>query len=167
MDDLYEVLQVHPRAEPYVIRAAYRALARRHHPDMGGDERRMMAINAAWAVLGDDRLRSAYDADRAGPSTSIAKPAAPDQNLHGTDRTQHVSAPTRSRYDSSEALDFGRYEGWSLQQLVDVDPDYLEWLARTPIGRRFTAAVDELLRARPAFNPITAGSRAGARTDGR
>ena len=166
MDDLYEVLQVHPRAEPYVIRAAYRALARRHHPDMGGDEHRMMAINAAWAVLGDARLRSAYDTDRAGPSMSIAKPAAADENLHGTDRA-HAGAPARSRYDSSEALDFGRYEGWSLQQLVDVDPDYLEWLARTPIGRRFTAAVDELLRARSAFSPITAGSRAGTRTTGR
>src|SRR5450759_2382868 len=39
MPDLYEVLQVHPRAEPDVLRAAYRVLARKYHPDHGGDAR--------------------------------------------------------------------------------------------------------------------------------
>jgi curved DNA-binding protein CbpA len=51
--DLYEVLQVDRGAEPEVIRAAYRALARRNHPDFGGDARRMATINEAWNVLGD------------------------------------------------------------------------------------------------------------------
>lgn len=32
-------------------------------------------------------------------------------------------------------LDFGRYEGWSLGELVVHDPEYLEWLERMPIGR--------------------------------
>jgi DnaJ-class molecular chaperone len=35
--DWYEVLQVHPRAHPQVITAAYRALARMLHPDYAGE----------------------------------------------------------------------------------------------------------------------------------
>ena len=35
MPDYYEVLQVHPRAEEDVVRAAYRTLARKYHPDHG------------------------------------------------------------------------------------------------------------------------------------
>ena len=47
--DLYEVLQVHRRAEPDVIRAAYRALARKYHPDFGGDAvPGWSRINEAW-----------------------------------------------------------------------------------------------------------------------
>ena len=42
MTDFYEVLQVSPRAEPEVVRAAYRILARKYHPDLGGDPRRMI-----------------------------------------------------------------------------------------------------------------------------
>ncbi|TAM62455.1 MAG: hypothetical protein EPN50_06650, partial [Chloroflexota bacterium] len=34
--DLYRILQVHPEADPDVIQAAYRRLARRRHPDAPG-----------------------------------------------------------------------------------------------------------------------------------
>lgn len=62
--DFYRVLQVDPRAEPEVIHAAHRSLARKYHPDVaGGCPERMVAINQAWAVLGDPRARSAYDRD--------------------------------------------------------------------------------------------------------
>ena len=54
--DHYAVLGVSPAAEDVVIRAAYRALAQRYHPDKwGGDlkvaNERMAEINAAFAVL--------------------------------------------------------------------------------------------------------------------
>ena len=41
INDFYRVLQVDPAAEPEVIRAAYRALARKYHPDVsiGADDR--------------------------------------------------------------------------------------------------------------------------------
>ena len=32
-EDLYEILQVHPSAEPDIIQAAHRHLALRYHPD--------------------------------------------------------------------------------------------------------------------------------------
>jgi curved DNA-binding protein CbpA len=70
MPDYYEVLQVHPRAESEVIRAAYRVLARKYHPDHGGDPRRMIALNDAWDVLGDPARRAEYDASRARPAAA-------------------------------------------------------------------------------------------------
>lgn len=43
----YDVLHLKPDAPPEVIKAAQRALAQLHHPDHGGDEARMKAINNA------------------------------------------------------------------------------------------------------------------------
>ncbi|HEX8560719.1 MAG TPA: J domain-containing protein [Pyrinomonadaceae bacterium] len=44
------------------IERRYKRLARRHHPDRGGDEEEMKAVNEAWRVLGDEEARRAYDA---------------------------------------------------------------------------------------------------------
>lgn len=57
----YETLGVARSASPDEVRAAYRAAARDHHPDAGGDPHRMQAVNAAWRVLGDPVRRAAYD----------------------------------------------------------------------------------------------------------
>jgi len=61
----YETLGVSREASPEVIKAAYRALARRLHPDRtGGDpkkEERLRRVNAAYEVLGDAGRRAAYD----------------------------------------------------------------------------------------------------------
>jgi len=162
MNDLYKTLQVDPIAEWEVIRAAYHALARKYHPDAGGDLRRMVEFNAAWAVLGDPLMRSAYDAERGRP---LAPPATTDPaDPPGNDRPRRESGPPRSSRDSSSILDFGRYEGWSLHQIVEADPDYLEWLARTPIGRRLSAEVKALLELRAAPRRAAVVGHRGARS---
>lgn len=63
MPTYYEVLGVSRTASADTIQAAYRRLARRHHPDVApdADPARMAAINGAWAVLGDADRRRAYD----------------------------------------------------------------------------------------------------------
>lgn len=65
MKDYYQVLQVHPRAEPEVIQAAYRGLARKYHPDAtgGADDAAMQELNEAYAVLSDPQKRASYDRD--------------------------------------------------------------------------------------------------------
>ena len=73
--DYYRVLGVMPGADDVVIRAAYKALAQRYHPDrFSGDpaeaHRRMAEINAAFAILGDPVKRSAYDAERRDERTT-------------------------------------------------------------------------------------------------
>lgn len=56
--DYYAVLGVAPEAEDIVIRAAFRALAQRYHPDRFGGSRdkahaRMSELNEAYGVLSD------------------------------------------------------------------------------------------------------------------
>ena len=70
MADHYAVLGVSPDANRSAIQAAYRDLARRHHPDFGGDGSRMAALNEAWSVLGRDETRMAYDATRRVDATA-------------------------------------------------------------------------------------------------
>lgn len=60
--DHYAVLGVARGASAAVIKAAYRALVKRHHPDAGGGSERILALNAAWEVLGDGERRRRYDA---------------------------------------------------------------------------------------------------------
>ena len=65
--DLYAVLQVHPTAEPEIVDAAYRRLARMYHPDVNkapGAHETMIRINLAYEILGDPAKRAAYDRDR-------------------------------------------------------------------------------------------------------
>lgn len=62
-EDLYALLGVDSDASVDEIRRAYRALARRHHPDTNPahEAAGFRRIAAAYEVLGDDRDRSAYD----------------------------------------------------------------------------------------------------------
>jgi hypothetical protein len=80
MQDYYAELQVSPKAEPGVIAAAYRYLARAHHPDVTGatDDERMRRLNAAYEVLGDPVRRRAYDESRRPRSPDdLSLPVAP------------------------------------------------------------------------------------------
>src|ERR1035437_7427927 len=79
--DPYRVLQVVPDAEPEVIQAAYRALARKHHPDVGGSEVQMAMLNAAWETLRDERERERYDLDRKTDAAQLtpSEPSAVNQ----------------------------------------------------------------------------------------
>jgi hypothetical protein len=49
--DPYAVLGVRPGSSPREVAAAYRELAKRWHPDGGGNEARMAEINAAYELL--------------------------------------------------------------------------------------------------------------------
>lgn len=66
--DHYATLGLSPTSEDVVIRAAYRALVRRYHPDGNASAAataRTRAINAAYEVLIDPEKRAQYDQLRA------------------------------------------------------------------------------------------------------
>ena len=66
MKDYYRILGVLDDAEDIIIKAAYRALAQRYHPDKwGGNQndatKRMAEINEAYSELSDTARRKKYD----------------------------------------------------------------------------------------------------------
>ena len=158
--DPYKLLQVDPEADPEIIVAAYRRLARRYHPDVsarGEAAAMMVALNRARDTLLDPARRAELDRQRRGNAGGAdASPAAPAG--HGPGQPGSGSAGAGSRQPGSGSagpppgnasgsrLDFGRYAGWSLGEIARVDIAYLEWLDRMSIGRRYREEVDGLLR---------------------
>jgi len=61
--DLYQIMGIARNANDREIRAAYRTLAKKFHPDAGGGASpdRFREIQAAYEILGDPDRRSAYD----------------------------------------------------------------------------------------------------------
>jgi curved DNA-binding protein CbpA len=67
LPDLYLILQIDPSADPEVIDAVYRRLARKYHPDVNSSSdsnRKMQEINMAYEVLGNPERRLEYDKHR-------------------------------------------------------------------------------------------------------
>jgi curved DNA-binding protein CbpA len=168
--DLYKVLQVDPEAEREVIRAAYRTLALKHHPDLSaGSHDRMAALNHAWGILRSVSARAAYDQARAEARRTpevqrkpgVPKPEQPKPVASDEIRAPLPAAPPGT--PSGSVLDFGRYAGWSLGQIATADPVYLEWLARTPIGRSFNREIDALLATHRAASEAAAAATAERR----
>lgn len=136
--DAYEVLQVHPNADQAIIEAAYRILAAKWHPDRDPSPRathRMAELNVAYAQVRTEDRRAVYDKQR----TLAAKPSA-------------IVPPTPARPPAQAAeaaaahvLDFGRYAGWTLDQIAVQDPDYLRWLSRQVSGARYRRRIQVLL----------------------
>lgn len=96
----YHVLGIEPDADNATVRAAYRRLARDHHPDRvasssavsGG--RDMPAINEAYRVLNDPGRRALYDRSLDAPVRG-----------HATTSAQH---PGNDTVEPEERWDFGR-----------------------------------------------------------
>ncbi|MFM8525510.1 MAG: J domain-containing protein [Cyanobacteriota bacterium] len=74
--DPYQVLGVAATASAAEIKAAYRSLVKQHHPDAGGDEHTILALNAAWEVLGDVQRRADHDRTQQRPAGAASAAAA-------------------------------------------------------------------------------------------
>jgi hypothetical protein len=84
--DYYAALHVAPDAPPEVIRAAYRTLIQRRHPDKSsGLDSQAAVLNEAYRVLSNPTERCAYDAARQGraarPETPRQPGAAPSRRV--------------------------------------------------------------------------------------
>ena len=140
--DPYRILQVQPGADPDVIRAAYRVLARKLHPDgIAGpmdpaSERKMSDLNWAYDIMRNPLKQARWEAER----RRTAPPTPREDPTHGAPRGPLGADGAELR------LDFGRYEGWTLGEVVRRDPEYLDWLRRHASGARYRDAIDVLLR---------------------
>lgn len=66
MKDYYDILEINETASTEVIKATYRALVKKYHPDNYELENediteRMAELNEAYAVLSDEKKRKDYD----------------------------------------------------------------------------------------------------------
>jgi DnaJ-class molecular chaperone len=123
-EDPYTLLGVERGADDAAIRAAYRKLAKQHHPDLNpgnkAAEERFKAINAAYALLSDSEKRGRFDRGEID-AEGVEKP------------------PERPFYrDYGDAAGRGKYrtqEGFSTEEFSTGGADF-EDLLREAFGRR-------------------------------
>lgn len=152
--DPYRILQLHPSAVPELVEAAYRTLARLHHPDRSDDPESsaaMAELNWAYATLRDAAQRAAYDRTSVAIAVDVA--AEGSEPAIGTSLSQRfaraaAAAAERTTGDATAVtLDFGRYAGMTLRQIARVEPAYLEWLKRHSSGIRYRQQIEQVLAA--------------------
>jgi DnaJ-class molecular chaperone len=103
--DYYDVLGVARDATPEAIKKAYRALARKNHPDVNpGDksaEARFKEIQHAYDILSDQEKRTRYD--QFG-SAAFDGMAAAGQRPGGGEWTTHFGGQGFENIDLSDLL---------------------------------------------------------------
>lgn len=170
----YAILAVAPDSEDDAIVAAYRAMARRYHPDIAGEAatERMMLVNAAFERLRTPERRAEYDLEleRNGiPRPQRANRDTPVPDAEGTAATETsplaqaspLAATPGSRHEadgtggagpppgrpSGSVLRFGRHAGWTIGEIARVDPGYLVWLEERREAGPYLEEIDRILRA--------------------
>lgn len=148
--DYYETLGVPRTADEKTIRAAYRKLARQHHPDLNpGDknaEERFKEINEANEVLTDADKRKLYD--RFGEDWQRYRDAGFTGDEQFTPPGAGPSGPRPggatfdpndfSRWYTSQGEDGGNYTFYSTDEGDDAHSDFFETLfggRRSPFDR--------------------------------
>lgn len=139
--DAYAVLQVRPEADQVVIHAAYRALARRHHPD--GDTPaadQMIELNRAYERVKSADRRTCYEEERRRPVA-----VGPGGTSQPYDPWASRPAAARVERTQADVIDFGRYDGCRIADVARHDPDYLRWLSRHSTGIRYLEIIARYL----------------------
>jgi len=88
--DYYGILGISPAAEDIVIRAAYKALVQRYHPDkyQGSKteaECKTSKLNEAYSVLSNAKQRKEYDEAREGDTATGESVFEEEEDLSGVD----------------------------------------------------------------------------------
>lgn len=87
MKDPYEILGVPKSASEADIKKAFRALAKKHHPDKhagdGGAQKKFQEISGAYDILGDKDKRAQFDAGAIGADGNPRAPFGADPRQGG------------------------------------------------------------------------------------
>ena len=94
----YNTLGVNEKASSNEIKAAYRELVKKHHPDTGGDQTTIIELNAAWEILGDADRRHAFDTE-----TKIENSLLKEAQERGMRNAQATDAAHKAQGESTAA----------------------------------------------------------------
>jgi len=103
--DYYEILESQPKASPEMLRAAYKRLAFRYHPDHCKDSQatlHMQLLNEAYEILSNPEKRAQYDYQREAPAPEttaevIITPEPVDQEQEGESEPPVQPSPKKRR----------------------------------------------------------------------
>lgn len=110
-EDAYAILGVPPDADDEEIASAYRSLARRHHPDVAGEDAtdRMSRINAAFDLLRDPARRDAYDQGLDAADEAAGRDGGRVARRRAR-RAQQEAAKARASADGARPVRQGRFD---------------------------------------------------------
>ena len=96
----YDVLGVQETSNQDTIKKAYRSLAKKHHPDKGGNDETFKKVSEAYDVLGDESKRQQYDHQRRNPFGNNGargghNPFEDMFNMFGGNQRRQQSAPEK------------------------------------------------------------------------
>lgn len=88
--DYYAILGASEDASPREIERLYKRLAHQRHPDRGGAEEDMKALNEAYRVLHNEGARREYDTQRRQPASHPANHTANQRAVNVTPAVREV-----------------------------------------------------------------------------
>lgn len=99
----YDILQVSSKADAQVIRAAYRSLMQRYHPDKNPDDAQAAQMSAsltqAYELLSDPQRKAALDAELLSQNAALRpSAAAPTKSASGARRSAVRAEPKSKPY---------------------------------------------------------------------
>lgn len=116
--DYYKTLGVPRTASTDEIKKAFRKLARKYHPDAGGDEAKFKELNEAYEVLSDDKKRKLYDQYGTANENQIPRGWGGGQGVNVEDIFDGMAAPAAGRYPGEHSPRRGRFRnGMGFRQL--------------------------------------------------
>jgi DnaJ-class molecular chaperone len=128
---LYQVLGLDPSAEDVVVRAAFKVLAQKYHPDKlkGGTAQSgtlMVDINLSYRILSNPISRKKYDQALKESLGNTAKPAHTSSNQHQRPQyhptaKRHTPSQRASSYASNSEDESGEHEYDKLIQRIKAN----------------------------------------------
>ncbi len=118
MKNFYKELGLKKNANRNEIKSAYRLLAKKYHPDTGGDNERFLALQLAWETLNDPQKKAIYD-----------KSLLNDES-YAVSKNKHWSSELKNKKNNS----------------TNKDQDIKDWIKKiyTPINRFISQVIKPL-----------------------